>query len=126
LVQDLLPIVVVAVVVLAGVVAVGLAFAARGTYDQIGRSDMAFDRDAPQSTNDPEEVRRELAAVNAHRAARGRAPLTLEDLGGGADDDLRAEVRAYVEARNARRIARGQAPLDVDAEVDARLHRPDG
>ena len=42
----LLPIVVVAVVVLAGVVAVVLAFAARGTYDQIGRSDMTFDHEA--------------------------------------------------------------------------------
>jgi hypothetical protein len=125
-VQDLLPIVVVSVVVLAGVVAVGLAFAARGTYDQIGRSDLAFDHDAPESTNDPEEVRRELAALNARRAARGRPPLTLEDVGGGPDEELRAEVRAFVEARNARRIARGRPPLDVEAEVEARLRRPDG
>jgi hypothetical protein len=108
------------------VVTVVLAFAARGTYDQIGRSDMAFDRDAPQSTNDPDDVQELLAATNARRAAGGRPPLTLEDVGGGPDEELRAEVRAYVEARNARRIARGQAPLDVEAEIEQRLSRQDG
>jgi len=79
-VQDALPIVIVAVVVLAGVVAVALAFGARGTYDHIGRSDISFDREAVQSTNDPAEVAALLAATNARRAARGRPPLTLEDV----------------------------------------------
>jgi hypothetical protein len=124
-VQDALPIVVVAVVLLAGVVAVVLAFSARGTYDRIGRSELTFDREAPGSTNDP-GVQEELAAVNARRAARGRPPLTLQDLGGGPDEALRAEVRAAVEARNARRVARGQPPLDVEAEIEQRLSRQDG
>ena len=124
--QDALPVVIVAVVVLAALVAVALAFGARGTYDQIGRSDISFDRDAPQSTNDPDEVAALLAATNARRAARGRAPLTLEDVGGGPDPALREEVRAFVEARNARRIARGQPPLDVESEVEQRLSGRDG
>ena len=124
--QDALPIVIVAVVVLAGVVAVALAFGARGTYDHIGRSDISFDREAVQSTNDPAEVAALLAATNARRAAHGRAPLTLEDVGGGPDEALRAEVRAFVEARNARRIARGRPPLDVDAEIEQRLSARDG
>ena len=124
--QDALPVVVVAVVVLAGVVAVALAFGARGTYDQIGRSDISFDREAVQSTNDPDEVAALLAATNARRAAHGRPPLTLEDVGGGPDEALRAEVRAFVEARNARRIARGRAPLDVEAEIEQRLSGRDG
>ena len=46
--QDALPVVIVAVVVLAGVVAVAMAFGSRSTYDQIGRSDMTFDRHAPE------------------------------------------------------------------------------
>ena len=74
--QDALPIVIVAVVVLAGVVAVALAFGARGTYDQIGRSDITFDREAVQSTNDPATRSTALlAATNARRAAHGRPPL---------------------------------------------------
>jgi CHASE1-domain containing sensor protein len=78
-VQDLLPIVVVAVVLLAGVVAVALAFSARGTYDQIGRSDITFDREAPRSTNDLHaEVRAFVEARNARRIARGEPPLDVE------------------------------------------------
>ena len=77
--QDLLPIVVVAVVVLAGVVAVVLAFAARGTYDQIGRSDITFDHEAERSTNDLHaEVRAFVEAANARRVARGQAPLDVD------------------------------------------------
>jgi hypothetical protein len=109
-VQGALPIVIVAVVVLAGAVAVALLFSSRGTYDQIGRSDLTFDREAPEPTNDPAEVAAALA-----------------DVGGGEPDAaLREEVRAIVEARNARRIARGQAPLDVEAEIELRLSRRDG
>ena len=78
-VQDVLPIVVVAVVVLAGVVAVALAFAARGTYDQIGRSDITFDHEAERSTNDLRaEVRTFVEATNARRIARGLPPLDVE------------------------------------------------
>lgn len=78
-VQDLLPVVVVVVVILAGVVAVALAFGARGTYDQIGRSDITFDRDAPRSTNDLRaEVRAFVEARNERRIARGEPPLDVE------------------------------------------------
>jgi hypothetical protein len=131
-VQDALPIVVVAVVVVAAIVAVATLLAGRGTYEQIGRSGLTFDRDAPRSTNDPfrdEEIAQLLEATNARRAARGREPLTLADLEAGRagpDSGQRAEVRAFVEARNARRIARGLEPLDVDAEVERRMNAQDG
>jgi hypothetical protein len=78
-VQDLLAIVVVSVVVLAGVVAVALAFGARGTYDQIGRSDITFDHEAERSTNDVRaEVRAFVEAANGRRIARGLEPLDVE------------------------------------------------
>ena len=78
-VQDLLPIVVVVVVILAGVVAVALAFGARGTYDQIGRSEITFDHEAPRSTNDLRaEVRAFVEAANARRIARGQPPLDVD------------------------------------------------
>ncbi len=123
--QDALPVVIVAVVVLAGVVAVALAFSARGTYDQIGRSEMTFDREAPRSTDDAADLAALLAATNARRAARGRAPLELSALQSAPDDGLRAEIRAFVVSRNARRVARGLEPLDVEAEVERRLSAPD-
>jgi hypothetical protein len=142
-VQDALPIVVVAVVILAALVAFAMMLASRGTYEQIGRSGMTFDREAAQSANDPfrdEEIRQLLDATNAARAARGRSPLTLESFEGppatgrraadqqsaAGDDGLRAEVRAFVESRNARRVARGQPPLDVEAEVERRMSGQDG
>ena len=120
--QDALPIVIVAVVVLAGVVAVALAFASRGTYDQIGRSDLVFDAADTSSTADAADLAALLETTNARRLAHGRAPLTLADLEpAGADTALRAEIRAFVESRNARRVARGLEPLDVEAEVERRL-----
>ena len=77
--QDALPIVIVAVVVLAGLVAVVLAFTARDTYDQIGRSDITFDHEAERSTNDLRaEVRAFVEAANARRIARGEPPLDVE------------------------------------------------
>lgn len=77
--QGALPIVIVAVVVLAGLVAVVLAFTARDTYDQIGRSDLTFDHEAERSTNDLRaEVRAFVEAANARRVARGEAPLDVE------------------------------------------------
>jgi hypothetical protein len=127
-VQDALPIVVVAVVVLAALVALGTLIFSAGSYEHIGRGGMSFDRDAP-ATNDPfrdEEIRQLLEATNARRAARGRSPLTLDALERPADDELRAEVRAFVESRNARRIARGQPPLDVEAEIERRLSGQEG
>lgn len=77
--QGALPIVIVAVVVLAGLVAVVLAFTARDTYDQIGRSDLTFDHEAERSTNDLRaEVRAFVEAANARRVARGETPLDVE------------------------------------------------
>jgi len=126
-VQDALPVVIVAVVVLAGVVAVVMAFASRGTYDQIGRSDMSYDRADASSTNDAADLAALLESTNARRVAHGRAPLTLADFEpAAADDGLRAEIRAFVESRNARRVARGLDPLDVDAEVERRISGQDG
>jgi hypothetical protein len=125
-VQDALPVVIVAVVVLAGVVAVAMAFASRGTYDQIGRSDMTFDRADASSTHDAADLAALLESTNARRVAHGRAPLTLEDLGPPPDDSLRAEIRAFVESRNARRVARGLEPLDVESEVERRMRAQDG
>src|SRR3954447_24770947 len=108
-----------------------MMLASRGTYDEIGRSGMTFDREAAHSANDPfrdEEIRQLLDATNAARAARGRSPLKLEALESAPppDDALRAEIRAFVESRNARRIARGQPPLDVEAEIERRLSGQDG
>jgi hypothetical protein len=125
-VQDALPIVVVAVVIVAALVAVATLALSRGAYDEIGRSDITFDRDAAADPFRDEEIRQLLEATNARRAARGRPPLDLTALEGPPDDELRAEIRAFVESRNARRIARGQPPLDVDAEVERRLWSQDG
>lgn len=131
--QDVLPIVVVAVVLVFGVVGVALVVFGRGTYDRIGASGMTFDHpdDGPDadSTRDA-EIAAMLEHSNAWRAAHGQPELTLADLdpeaagtdvAPPADPGLRDEVRTVVEALNARRIARGLEPLDVDAEVERRL-----
>jgi hypothetical protein len=124
-VQDALPIVIVAVVGLAAVVAAFTLAGGKGIYDDIRAGDLA-PRPDPESVRD-EEIRQMLAARDARRAARGlppggdAAPLPLPP-----DDDLRAEVRALVEARNARRAARGKPPLDVEIEVERRLSELDG
>ena len=127
--QDALPIVVVAVVLVAGLVGVAMLFGNRDTYDRIGRSSITFDREAPGADTDStrnEEIEQMLAASNARRAAHGRPPLSLDDLRAPPDPELVAEVRAFVQARNARRVARGRAPLDVEAEVERRLSGRDG
>ena len=127
--QDALPIVVVAVVLVAGLVGVAMLFGRRGAYDRIGRSDLTFDgvdsRVNEESSRD-EEIAQMLDASNARRAARGRPLLTLDDLRSPPDPELVAEVRAFVEARNRRLVARGRAPLDVEAEVERRLSGEDG
>jgi hypothetical protein len=152
-VQDALPIVIVAVVVLAGLVAVATLLAGRGAYDHIGRGGMTFDRElagsptpsTPDSNRD-DEIRQMLEARNARRVARGREPLDVEAelaaltrpatkrppdgpvtrAAAIADHELRAEVRAFVESRNARRVARDNPPLDVEAEIERRLSGSDG
>ena len=125
--QDALAIVIVAVVIVAGLVAIATLVLSRGSYDHIGRSDMTFDRDAAKDPFRDEEIRQLLDATNARRAAHGRPPLDLTALEGPPpDDELRTEIRAFVESRNARRIARGEPPLDVEAEVERRLSGQDG
>ena len=124
--QDALPIVVVAVVIVAGLVAIATLVLSRDSYDHIGRSDMTFDRDVAADPFRDEEIRQMLEATNARRAAHGRPPLDLTAFERAPDDELRAEIRAFVESRNARRIARGQPPLDVEAEVERRLSGQDG
>jgi hypothetical protein len=125
-VQDALPIVIVAVVVIAGLVGVAAVLLSRGPYDRIGRSGLTFDREAERvdadSSREAEEM---LAASNARRAAKGLPPRALADFG-AQDSGLEAEVRAFVIARNERRIARGEPPLDVETEVERRLSSQDG
>jgi hypothetical protein len=132
-VQDALPIVIVAVVVVAGLVGVATVLLSRGAYDHIGRDGLTFDHEARRADVDmnadpfrDEEIAQMLAANNARRAAQGRPLLELSDLQTGPDDALRAEVRAAVESRNARRIARGRSPLNVENEVERLLSGQDG
>jgi hypothetical protein len=132
-VQDALPIVIVAVVVVAGLVGVATVLLSRGAYDHIGRDGLTFDHEARRadgsSTADPfrdEEIAQMLAATNARRAAAGRPLLELSDVQDAPDDELRAEVRAAVESRNARRVARGRSPLNVEREVERLLSGQDG
>jgi hypothetical protein len=125
-VQDALPIVVVAVVLVAGLVCVAMLLGSRDAYDRIGRSDLMFDGVDSRVNDDSsreEEIAQMLAAANARRAARGLPPLERPAL---HDPQLEAEVREAVEARNRRLIARGRPPLDVEAEVERRLSGEDG
>jgi hypothetical protein len=126
--EEAFAIVLFVVVGIAAVAAVWALVTSGGSYDQIGRGGMSIDTPpAAGASGDREaEIRQMLEARNARRAARGEAPLDVDDelralTAPPADPELREEVRALVEARNARRAARGEAPLDVDAEVDRRL-----
>jgi hypothetical protein len=134
-VQDALPIVIVAVAVVAALIAVATLLSSGSQYDRIGRGDLTFDRDAaPAPAADPyrdAEIRQLLEARNARRAAAGKATVDVEaELAAltrpAVDEELRAEIRSLVEARNARRVARGQDPLDVEAEIAKRLSELDG
>jgi hypothetical protein len=67
-----------------------------------------------------------LGARNARRAARGEAPLDVEQelarlSAPVIDPALEGEVRSLVIARNARRLRQGKPPLDVEAEVRRQL-----
>jgi hypothetical protein len=135
-VQDALAIVVIAVAVVAALAAVATLLSSGRQYDEIGRGDLTFDRDAtaPAPASDPyrdDEIRQLLEARNARRAAAGKATVDVEaELAAltrpAVDEELRAEIRSLVEARNARRVARGQDPLDVEAEIAKRLSELDG
>ena len=129
--QEALPIVIVAVVGAAAVVAVLILARGKGAYDHIRAGDVA-PRPEPAHVRE-EEIRQLLAAREARRAARGGGPARAGDAAGGPaprfappDEDLRAEVRALVQARNARRVARGEPPLDVESEIERRLSELEG
>jgi hypothetical protein len=129
-VEDAFGYILVIVVVVSAIVAV---LSLRGErYDHIGRGGLFEDdpkqrRDEPMSTAiRDEEVRQMLDARNARRAAKGQAPLDVEEelarlTKPVRDPALESEVRQLVEARNARRVRRGQAPLDVETEVRRQL-----
>jgi hypothetical protein len=135
-VDDAFLIVVIGVSLLAFVVAIVALATSGGSYDRIGRGGLSIGEDRPGVPGAPvrqvsaaerdAEIRQLLEARNARRAARGEAPVDVEEelralTAPAADPELAAEVRQLVEARNARRIARGQPPLDVEAEVSKRL-----
>jgi hypothetical protein len=121
-VQDALPIVIVAVVALAAVVAVLTLVRSKGAYDHIREGDLV---PGPEPAHvREEEIRQLLQARDARRAARGLPPLEAPAV--PVDDGLREEVRGLVQARNARRVARGEPPLDVESEVERRLSELDG
>ena len=80
--QDALPIVVVAVVVLAGLVGVATVLFSRGAYDHIGRSEITFDHEAERADEGSTlevEVRAFVEARNARLVARGKPPLDVEE-----------------------------------------------
>ncbi len=145
-VVELLPILVVAAVVIAG----GLQLlSGSDLYGQIGRGGLSLDESErggrPSSAAErDDDIRQMLAARNARRMRQGQAELDVEaELSrltrgrpsagpngragapvahsAGGDPELAREVRDLVIARNARRARRGQPPLDVDAEVRRQL-----
>jgi len=133
--QEAFGIVIFAVVGISVVLAVVSLFFRGRTYDQIGRGGIGDDREirrpAPSGGGVEEgerdaEIRQMLGAHNARAAARGEAPVDVEEelarlTAPAVDPQLREEVRELVIARNARREARGEPPLDVEAEVDRQL-----
>jgi hypothetical protein len=80
-VQDALPIVVVAVVVVAGLVGVATLLASGGAYDHIGRSSITFDHEAERADEGATleaEVRAFVEARNARLVARGQPPVDVD------------------------------------------------
>jgi hypothetical protein len=137
--QDAFGIVLFVVVGIGVVIAIASLFGRGRLYDDIGRGGLSIgeDRDlrpnrqeaAPISRADrDDEIRQMLEARNARRAARGEAPVDVEQElreltrpAAAGDPEILEEVRTLVEARNARRVARGQEPLDVEAEIERQL-----
>jgi hypothetical protein len=99
-------------------------------YDHIGRGGLF--EDEPRRRPEPaavtaavrdEEIRQLVAAKNARRAAKGQAPLDVDEEIArltpepAHDPALIGEIREMVELKNARRLRQGKEPLDVEAEV---------
>jgi hypothetical protein len=131
-VEDAFGYVLFAVVVVAAIVAV---LSLRGDrYAHVGR-DGLFEDDprrrpvptgAVAAAERDEEIRQMVGARNARRAARGQAPLDVDEevarlTRPAVDPGLEAEIRSLVEARNQRLVKRGREPLDVDAEVQRQI-----
>lgn len=132
--------------VLFGVVAVAVIVALlsmRGDrYAHVGRGGLFEDDDRGRSgsraapppvsaAERDEEIRQMLDARNARRAARGQAPLDVDEevarlTRPAVDPALEGEIRSMVEAKNARRARRGQPPLDVEAEVRRQIRELTG
>jgi hypothetical protein len=141
--MELFGTVLIAVCVL-GAIAAAISYLGTGSiYSGLGREGgMSMDGDedtgrrrapAPQSpaasAEAREEIRQLLEAKNERRAARGQAPLDIDDelasltapQSAPADAGLRDEVRQLVVARNERRLRQGKAPLAVEEEVERQL-----
>jgi hypothetical protein len=140
---DALPVVIVAVTVLAAVIAVGTLASSGRSYDQIGRGGLSLRDGSDRPAAEPahtgaaaarerdEEIRQLLDARNERRRRRGLEPVDVEaelrELDRpAADPGLEAEVRALVVARNERRARRGREPLDVETEVARQLRELGG
>ena len=129
--QDAFGVVLFVVVILA-IIAAGYAITGSGElYKRIGRGGFSLDRDddhprsriaAVSRAEADAEIRQMLEARNARRAARGEAPLDVEEelarlTAPAVDAALEAEIRSLVIARNERRERQGKPPLDVEDEV---------
>ena len=133
--QEAFGVVIFAVVIGAGVIALITVFSNGKLYDQIGRGGLSLNEDGPPkpepggaiyNAERDDEIRQMLVAKNARRAARGEAEHDVEEelaelTRPAVDPALREEVRDLVIARNARRMARGREPLDVEAEIERQL-----
>lgn len=132
--------VMIAAVGLGILLAIALFFVKGDGYESIGRGGFGLDGDEQPRGPQPgsaafqaeadEEIRQMVEARNVRRAARGQAPLDVDDeiaaltrsaAPANADPALREEVRQLVAARNERRARQGKPPLDVESEVDRQL-----
>ena len=132
------------VVVVAAIVAI---LSLRGDrYQHVGRGGLFEDHDgrprpssgrggsasaAVLAAERDEEIRQMVDARNARRAARGEAPVAVDDeiarlSTPSVDAGLEAEIRSLVEAKNQRLVRRGKAPLDVEAEVRRQIRELTG
>jgi hypothetical protein len=137
---DALPVVIVAVTVLAGLIAIATVASSGRSWEQVGRGGLSLgdgtDRPADErvaggspanaARERDEEIRQMLEARNARRRARGLQPVDVEAelralTAPAVDPGLEAEVRQLVLARNERRARQGRRPLDVEAEVARQL-----
>jgi hypothetical protein len=117
------------VCVLALVIALGVLFASRNTWEDYGKGQFVMDHDAHRDSGAAErddEIRQMLDARNQRRERRGEAPVDVDSelarlTAPAIDPALREEIRQLVVARNHRRIRAGKPPLDVEAEIEREI-----